>query len=148
MYASSADASWHAGRHSAGRVTARGASDDPQATSANSCSARANEHHSVAAGICIPAAPGRGLGASSCCPWHQPLSLHKPDHRSLRQRQSLWIRQQPMADTKWGPPAMLLVLLSFSCAGVASSSCHCMVSEGVSAALYQALISMRLHMSD
>ena len=35
-----------------------------------------------------------------------------------------------MAYTQWGPPAMLLVLLSFSCAGVvASSSWHCMVYD-------------------
>ncbi len=135
MYASSArvssaDTSWHAGRHSAGRVTARGASDDPQATSASNCSARASERQSGAAGIRIPAAAGRGLGASCCCPWHQPLSLHKRDHRSLRQRQSLWTRQQPMAYTHRGPPAMVLVLLSFICAGVvASSSWHCMVSD-------------------
>ena len=128
MYAYSADTSWHAGRHSAGRVNARGACSDPQATSASSCSAHADEHHSAAAGICIPETAGRGLGASCCCPWHQPLSLHKPDHRSLRQRQSLWTTHQPMAYTHWGPPAMLLVLLSCSRAGVASSSWHCMVS--------------------
>ena len=131
IYASSADASWHAGRHSAGRVTARGACDDPQATPASSRSAHVNEHHSAAAELCISAAASKSLGASSCCPWHQPLSLYKSvtDHQSLRQRQSLWTRQQPEAYTHWGPPAMLPVLLSFSCAGVASSSWHCMVSD-------------------
>ena len=129
MYASTADTSWHAGCHTAGRVNARRACGDPQATSASSCSARANEHQSAAAGICIPAAAGRGLGASSCCPWHQPLSLHKPDDGSLRQRQSPWTTQQPMAYAHWGPPAMLLVLSFFGCAGVASSSWHRMLCD-------------------